>query len=110
MADMKLKTVDSNMSDSLLNESGYLKIDGEKRRVNQERLESYSVVHIRNSNYKQIELDFLNKLFIEALKNEKKFIEKSSSSALQATTLQEQWLAPRIHYGLRITRSEASNP
>ena len=30
MADMKLKTVDSNMSDSLLNESGYLKIDGEK--------------------------------------------------------------------------------
>jgi len=110
MADMKLKTVDSNMSDSLLNESGYLKIDGEKRRVDQERLESYSVVHIRNSNYKQIELDFLNKLFIEALKNEKKFIEKSSSSALQATTLQEQWLAPRLHYGLRITRSEASNP
>ena len=51
MADMKLKTVDSNMSDSLLNESGYLKIDGEKRRVNQERLESYSVEHIRNSNY-----------------------------------------------------------
>ena len=29
---------------------------------------------------------------------------------MQATTLQEQWLAPRIHYGLRITRSEASNP
>ena len=70
MADMKLKTVDSNMSDSLLM-SPVLENRWRKRRVNQERLESYSVVHIRNSNYKQIELDFLNKLFIEALKNEK---------------------------------------
>ena len=26
------------------------------------------------------------------------------------TTVQEQWLAPRIHYGLRLTRSEAANP
>ena len=53
-------------------------------------------------------MDFLESLFSEALKNETKFIEQKSS--LQATTLQEQWLAPRIHYGLRLTRHEASNP
>ena len=45
-----------------------------KRRVNQERL-GYSVVHIRNSNYKQIELDFKQTIH-EALKNEKNLLRK----------------------------------
>ncbi len=108
MVDMYLKTIDNNMGDSLLNDSGYLKEDGVKRKIDQKKLESFSTDHHRNSNYNQIDLNYLNKLFLEALKNEKKFIEKDSS--LQATTVQEQWLAPRIHYGLRLTRSEAANP
>ena len=108
MVDMYLKTIDSNMGDSLLNESGYLKEDGVYKKIDQSKLEDFSSLHQRDGNYKQIDLEFLNKLFLEALKNEDKFIKTKSS--LEATTLQEQWLAPRIHYGLRLTRSEAANP
>ena len=108
MVEAYLKTIDNNMGDSLLNDSGYLKDDGVKKKIDQERLESFSTYHHRDNHYNQIDLNYLNKLFLEALKNEKKFIETPSS--LQATTVQEQWLAPRIHYGLRLTRSEAANP
>ena len=103
-----LKTIDSNIGDSLLNDSGYLKEVGTAKRVDQKKLEEFAITHKRSNKYNEINLDFLESLFLEALKNENKFIEQKSS--LQATTLQEQWLAPRIHYGLRLTRHEASNP
>ena len=103
-----LKTIDNNMGDSLLNDSGYLKSDATAKRVDQKRLETFSISHKRSNNYNEINLEFLENLFLEALKNEDQFINQKSS--LQATTLQEQWLAPRIHYGLRLTRYEASNP
>ena len=103
-----LKTIDNNMGDSLLNDSGYLQSDATAKRVDQKRLETFSISHKRSNNYNEINLEFLENLFLEALKNEDQFINQKSS--LQATTLQEQWLAPRIHYGLRLTRYEASNP
>jgi hypothetical protein len=103
-----LKTIDNNMGDSLLNDSGYLQSDATAKRVDQKKLEAFSISHKRSNNYNEINLEFLENLFLEALKNEDQFINQKSS--LQATTLQEQWLAPRIHYGLRLTRYEASNP
>lgn len=103
-----LKTLDSNIGDSLLNDSGYLQLDATAKRVDQKKLENFALPHKRSNNYNEINLEFIENLFIEVLKNEDQFIKQKSS--LQATTLQEQWLAPRIHYGLRLTRYEASNP
>ena len=36
-----LKTLDSNIGDSLLNDSGYLQVDATAKRVNQKKLENF---------------------------------------------------------------------
>ena len=40
-----LKTIDNNMGDSLLNDSGYLQSDATAKRVDQKRLETFSIPH-----------------------------------------------------------------
>ena len=78
-----LKTIDNNMGDSLLNDSGYLQSDATAKRVDQKRLETFSISHKRSNNYNEINLEFLENLFLEALKNEDQFINQKVHFKLQ---------------------------
>lgn len=105
---IELRNISGDSADRLLGETGYLSDHKTKKNINTQLLEDYSVKHIRDNNYKEIDLSFAKKVLDEALKNEKYFVEKRENIA--GATFQEQWIAPRLHYALRLTRSEASNP
>lgn len=105
---IELRTLSSDSADRILGETGYLSDHKVNKKVDRNKLEKLSIKHKRENGYKEIDLTFAKKVLEEAVKNENKFIENKGTFA--ATTLQEQWIAPRLHYALRLTRNEASDP
>lgn len=105
---IELRNISADSADRLLGETGYLSDHKTKKNINKQLLNDYSIKHQRDNGYKEIDLSYAKKVIDEALKNEDYFTENRGS--LAGATFQEQWIAPRLHYSLRLTRSEAADP
>lgn len=106
MSELRLISVDS--ADKILGESGLLSQLETTSGVDMNKLFELSLNHKRNNGYEEIDLNAVEFVLNTAVNQEKYFIENAHGIA--AATFQEQWIAPRLHYSLRLSRSEASNP
>jgi hypothetical protein len=104
----KLRTMTGQKTDDLLNKGGLLNRHENIKGLNAKTIEENSKELIRN-NLPDIDLKYTKKVLDEAVANYDQFENQKSTSTVTSRVLQEQWIAPRLHNALRLTRDEASN-
>ena len=102
----RLRLLTGQKADDLLNQGGLLTKHKNIKGIDSKILEDNSKEFIRD-NRPDIDLKYAQRVLDEAIKNYDQF--EKQESKLQTPILQEQWIAPRLHSALRLTRDEASN-
>ena len=102
----RLRLLTGQKADDLLNQGGLLTKHKNIKGIDSKILEDNSKEFIRD-NRPDIDLKYAQRVLDEAIKNYDQF--EKQESKLSPQILQEQWIAPRLHSALRLTRDEASN-
>ena len=100
----KLRTITGFNADDLLNKSGLLTQHENIKSLDKDLLYEKSS-ELKRSELPDIDLKYARTVLDEAIENFEFFEEKAGK--ISASVLQEQWIAPRLHNSLRLTRHEA---
>ena len=101
----KLRTITGFNADDLLNKAGLLSQHENIKSLDEDLLYEKSN-ELKRNGLPDIDLKYARTVLDEAIENFE-FFEEKKLGKISANVLQEQWIAPRLHNSLRLTRHEA---